>query len=339
MLDIFNSDAFSVVPLTEAIRKVKFAPGRINQLGLFQPYGVTTTTIAIEEKQGSLVLVPPTARGGPGVTRDKDKRKMRSLTIPHFQIDDAIMAEEVQGIRAFGSETMTETVMMKVAERMADHVQAFEVTNEYSRIGALKGVVVYANGEQLDLFSAFGVSQVSEVDFDLDNASPTPGALRRVCADVIRAMAAQLDGVPFTGLHAFCGDDFFDDLISHPEVRETYLNQQEAGELRTGYINAGGLSWGSFNFGGITFENYRGSVDGQAFVHTDKCHIIPLGVPGLFRTVYAPADYVETVNTVGRQYYVKQWAMPNDKGRNMEIQTNPLHYCTRPNVLIQGRRT
>jgi hypothetical protein len=28
-------------------------------------------------------------------------------------------------------------------------------------------------------------------------------------------------------------------------------------------------------------------------------------VPGLFRTYYAPADYIETVNTIGQRLYVK----------------------------------
>ena len=62
------------------------------------------------------------------------------------------------------------------------------------------------------------------------------------------------------------------------------------------------------------WENYRGQVGGTAFIDTNKCHIFPLGVPGLFRTYFAPADYIETVNTLGRRLYVKQYDMPNGKG-------------------------
>ena len=35
MLDIFHNNAFGVVPLTDAINKPVFQPGRIGQMGLF----------------------------------------------------------------------------------------------------------------------------------------------------------------------------------------------------------------------------------------------------------------------------------------------------------------
>ena len=59
------------------------------------------------------------------------------------------------------------------------------------------------------------------------------------------------------------------------------------------------------------------------------------GVPGLFQSKYAPADYMETVNTVGLPYYAKQWQMEGGKGRVLESQSNPLHLCTRPNAIVE----
>lgn len=340
MLDIFNSDAFGVVPLTDAINKTKFVPGHISRLGLFTTSSVATLTVAIEEKNGVLTLVAPTPRGGPGQTTDKSKRNLRVLGIPHFQIDDAIMADEVQGVRAFGSETEVETVMSKVAERMGEHSQSFAATEEYHRIGAVKGIVTYADGSTLNLFDAFGVSQIGEIDFDLDNANPAAGVLRKKCAYVYRTIAGELGGTPFSGVRAECGDAFFDDLISHPEVRETYLQQQEASQLRRGYVDGGDTGvFGTFEFGNIVWENYRGSVGGTTFVDTDKCHLFPTGAPGLFKTVYGPADYVETVNTLGKRLYMKQMLMRNGKGVEIEVQSNALQYCTRPRVLLKGKRT
>lgn len=338
MLDVFNSNAFGVVPLTDAINKLKFVPGRIGQMGLFTETAIATTSVAIEEKNGILSLVAPSPRGGPGVTMDKAKRTLRSIVVPHFQVDDAIMAEEVQGVRAWGSESAVEMVVDKIIERQMIHSQSLEATQEYARIGAVKGIVTYADASDLDLFDLFGVSQAAEVDFDLDNASPASGALRKACAAVTRTVAGVLEGVPFTGLHAFCGDAFFDDLIAHPEVRASYLNQQAASELRSDYVK-GGMSYGLFEFGGIVWENYRGAVGATAFIDTNKCHIFPTGVPGLFRTYYAPADYNETVNTLGRRLYAKQFLMANGKGTNLETQMNALNICTRPNVLIKGKRT
>ncbi|MEM9681644.1 MAG: major capsid protein [Pseudomonadota bacterium] len=121
--------------------------------------------------------------------------------------------------------------------------------------------------------------------------------------------------------------------------RATYDGWSEAKILREGYISPNGKIYSAFEFGGIVWENYRGSVDGTNFIDADKCHIFPLGVPSLFRTVYSPADYNETVNTMGQRLYSRQYEMPNGKGVNLDVQMNAIQYCTRPRVLIQGRRT
>lgn len=334
MLDIFNNDAFSVTRLTDAINNISFVPGRIGQMGLFEVESVDTTTISVERKGDILVLVPPTPRGGPGTTIDKEKRDLRSLIIPHFEINDAIYAEEVQNVRAFGQERALETVMMKVAQRQRTHVNSFIATEEYARIGAIKGVVTYADGSTLNLYDEFGVEQEQEIAFDLGNKKD--GALRAACAGVIRKIADILGGIPFSGVHAFCGDDFFDALIKNQEVRESYLNWQAAQELRSSYVS-GGQSYGAFPFGGIMWENYRGKVGGTAFIEGSKCHIFPTGVPGLFKTVYAPADYVDTVNTMGQRLYSRQYRMQNDKGVHLDTQMNALQYCTRPQVLLKGK--
>jgi hypothetical protein len=71
-----------------------------------------------------------------------------------------------------------------------------------------------------------------------------------------------------------------------------------------------------------------------------KAYFFPVGVPGLFRQYNAPADFVETANTIGLPRYAKQavdqqfarWVM-------LHVQSNPLPICTRPRVLIKGKRT
>lgn len=338
MLDIFNNNAFGVVSLTDAINKPLFAPGRLGQMGLFNEKGVTTTTIVLEEKDGNLILIAPTPRGGPGNTLGKNKATARPFLVPHFEINDAIYADEVQGVRAWGTDSQLQTVMGQVAERIAIHRPSHEVTLEYQRIGAVIGLITYADGTTTDLFAAFGIAQDTEIDFNLDAASPGPGDLRKACAAVIRQVSNNLGGIPFQGLHALCGDAFFDALLAHVEVRNTFLNNPAAAELRRAYV-MNGMSFGSFEFGGIIWENYRGAVGGTTFVNTNKCHIFPIGVPNLFRTYFAPADYVETVNTVGQRMYLKQYLMDNDKGVNLDSQMNALSLCTRPKALIKGKLT
>lgn len=339
MLDIFKEDAFGVVSLTDAINKIKFVPSYLGGSGLFSETGVATTSVAVEEVDGVLSLISPTPRGGPGTTLDKAKRTLRSIVVPHFEINDAIMAEEVQGVRAFGQQDAVEQVGSKVAERLFTARQSLEATKEYARVGAVKGIVTYADASTLNLFTLFGVSQESEVDFDLDNASPAAGALRKQCAAVLRLIAKNMGGTAFAGASAICGDTFFDQLLAHVEVRNTFLNNPQAAQLRTSYISAG-QTFGSFDFGGITWTNYRGfDNSSNPMVELLKAHIYPTGVPNLFRTYNAPADYNETVNTMGLPLYAKQYDMPNGKGVHMDSQMNTLNICTRPLSLIKAKNT
>lgn len=341
-MNVFEQDAFSVISLTDAINNLPFVPGRAGQVVDWNERGITTTSVMIEERDGVLQLLNPTPRGGPGETKAKDKRRARSLLVPHYQHDDSINADEVQGVRAFGSETEVQSVMGLVNQRLQDAVSlVLDPTLEYQRLGAIKGLILNADGTTLyDLFTEFGVSQEPEIDFDLDNANPASGALRKKCASAVRTIADNLGGVGFVGVHAFCGDAFFDDLLAHKEVIESYKGTPMASVLREGYVYPNGNKvYGAFEFGGIVWENYRGKNGANAMVDADKCHIFPVGVPGLFRTVYAPADYIETVNTVGLPRYSKLWAAPNGKAVYIESQSNPLSYCTRPKVLLKGKRT
>lgn len=343
MLDIFNNDAFSVTSLTDAIADRKVRPGRLGELGLFSSTSVTTLTIALERIGDTIQLVAPSPRGAAGEQRDAPKRSIENISIPHFQRDWSVVADEVQGIRAYGSETQLMTVQGLVAQKIAVNLADLDLTDEYARIGAVQGIISYKGGQTLNLFSKFGVSQPAEVDFDLDAAAPVDGILRERCTKVIRSTRKALGGVPFDYLHAFVGDNFFDDILRHKEVRETYKGWSEAQILRESYIGRNRSSNPIFEFGGIVWENY-GAIDDTGDgallgIAADLAKFVPVGVPGMFRTYYAPADYMETVNTLGKARYAKQWPMQNGKGVNGETQTNTLHIATRPGALMRAKRT
>lgn len=331
MLDVFKQNAFNLLTLTDVINKMPFIPGRAGAVIDWNSRGVATTVIALEEINGVLQLVNPSPRGGAGTTVPKQKRTVRNLSVPHYQIDDALYAEEVQGVRALGQESQVQTLVDMVNMRMQTHLQlTLDPTIEYQRMGAVRGIILNGDGSTLyNLFTEMNIAQPAEVGFNL--AAAANGAVRTSCTGVVRTIATALGGIPFAGVHAFCSDTFWDALIANVEVRATYLNQQEASQLREG------TAYQRLNFGGITFENYRGSVGATPFATADKAHFFPVGVPGLWNTVYAPADYIETVNTIGLPRYARQFPMENGKGIALEVQTNALNYCTRPGVLVQGK--
>jgi Phage major capsid protein E/Phage portal protein, lambda family len=161
----------------------------------------------------SLNLVETTARGAPAIQNTTNKRKARSLVVPHIALEDTILADEVQNVRAFGSESMLEGVQAVVNQRMSEMATKMDATLEHLRIGAIKGQILDADGSAViyDLFTEFGVAQHTEIDFDLDAASPAPGAVKKKCHDIRRKIEDELGVVPYDHIHAMCGPDFFDD--------------------------------------------------------------------------------------------------------------------------------
>ncbi|MGX0889264.1 hypothetical protein AB7M22_001272 [Pseudomonas sp. ADAK2 TE3594] len=324
-IEIFNDDAFSVSSLTAAINEQEYLPGRISSLGLFQEEGITTLTVQIEKDGDTLALVPAGERGTSGLVVSGTKRNLIPFNTVHLPQRFAIKADEIQGIRAFGTRSELQAVQDVVNKRLAKARRQLDVTHEFQRMGALNGKIYDADGQTvlLDLYDRFGV-QRQTLSMGLNDPS---SEFRVRCGDALDMQEEALGSVTSSGSRAFCGKSFWNALLKIKEVKATYLNTQQAASLR-------GDSRESFEYGGIVWERYRGKIAGMNFVHDDKALLIPEGVPDLYISVFAPADYMETVNTEGVPYYSKLEPMPFNKGISGEAQSNPLHLCTRPRAQI-----
>lgn len=334
-LDVFTDDAFGLISMTEAIERIPYAPSMIGGMGLFEAEAVSSLTVMIEDRSGQLSLVPTAARGTTPTWKAKQGRNVRPIAIPHIPLMDAIEADDVQGIRAFGTESEVETVAGLVNQHLAEIRADFEATWEWHRIGALKGIVLDADGttEILDIFDLFGITQTT-VSFNFTDTGtygqPDPQErMKAKCLEVYRAIQSALGGTMFTGVTAICGDQFFDRLVSHATVEKAHDQQF----MRVQQANVAGNASG-FMFGGILWLNYRGAVGVQAFVETDEAWAFPTGVRNLFKVFYGPANFAETVNTPGKPIYVKQERKKFDTGVEIFAQSNPLHLCRRPKALI-----
>jgi hypothetical protein len=99
-----------------------------------------------------------------------------------------------------------------------------------------------------------------------------------------------------------------------------------------------------FAFGSIVFEEYVGKasyLDGAGisqtrdFIAEGEAHAFPLGTVDTFATYFAPADFNETVNTLGQLLYAKQEPRKFDRGTDLHTQSNPLPMCHRPAMLVK----
>ena len=334
-LDIFNTDAFSLAELTAAVNQLDYVPGLLGELGVFEAKPVTTTSVWIEERGDALTLVPNAPRGAVPSYLDNTakKRTGRSFRATHLPKVDRIYADEIQNVRAFGSQSELEQIMAMVRERQTMLRRDLELTWEYQFLNSLQGILKDANGDTIyNFWTEFELSQESQVDFELDDATTD---VRAKCAGIVRTMLRNLKGQAVPGMRVvgLCSDGFYDDLIAHALVRDTYLNWQAAQDLR------GTSAFARFSFGGIEFINYRGTDDETTVTVTaDEAIFFPTGVPGLYHNYFAPADTIDFVNTPGLPFY--SWITNPDNKRyvEVEVQSNPLPVCLQPKVLMYAKK-
>jgi len=333
MLDAFNTDTFGMVSLTNSLELLPFKPARIGELGIFQPRPIATTTAVIEEKAGKLALIQTSRRGEPALVSESEKRTTRSFVVPHIKLQDTITAETIQNLRAFGSETELMTLSQEVNDRMARLKQDQEVTLEHLRAGTLKGVQLDADGTTVlfNFFTEFGITP-TVVDMNMDDATQDMTAkLVEVKRAIDDALGSHRNS--WTYIQCLCGRSFYDDFTTHARVRTAYERWNDGAFLRSDM--RGGFEFGDTR---VRIEEYSATVSGVDFMNTNEAIFFPVGVPEMFETIYAPADYIETVNTRGRPMYAKM--APGADGFNravqLEVQQNPLCICKRPGALIKA---
>jgi hypothetical protein len=250
----------------------------------------------------------------------------------HFARDSKVYADEVQNVRAFGTVSELQSVQQLVNERMAELRPMHEVTLEYHRVNAVRGILLDADGSTLlNLFTEFGVTQQTH-NFQLTSATLD---VRNQCVAAMRKSEDELGGLVVSSYRGLCSAEFFDDLVAHANVKEAFKYQE--GQVLRNDLRQG------FRFGGIDWEEYRGSVakpdsvggGNAAFIEPNVSYLVPQAP--IFITRFAPADYEDTVNTPGLPLYAKQAPDPSgfNKFRQIETQSNPICLCLRPRAVIK----
>ena len=340
--DVFTNDAFSVAEVREAVDNMVYIPQELNRLGIFTPDPISTTTVIITRNSETLALVPITERGSQPTLLERDKRSARSLSTVALRQEDRINSESLQNIAPEGApfEVALERGMAEVDKRQRKMMRKLELTREYHRLAAINGYVLDADGSVvLDYYTEFGLVRPAAVLID---TALTDGALRKaITQNIKRPMATALTtagrNLP-TRLLALCGDEFYDELITAPEIRETYKIQQAGAELRAEL-----KLYDSFDFAGVTWMNYRGAIGTAAFgVPADECIFVPIGVEDMWVEFRSPGEDMREVNQPGKEFY--SYVSPDFRPNMMQwvdvfLYAYPLFACLVPEALLRGKLT
>jgi hypothetical protein len=320
---------FDCTEMTAAVNKLPARPFFFKPL--FEVKGVKTTTVSLDIRKGRIVLIgdserntAPESLAGRGA-----KREWKHLSCAHLAQMDTLAPEDLQDVRAFGS-TEPISVAAVYNDKMQQLKDNLAATMEFHRLGAIKGVVLDADGTTVlhDIFNTFGATKKTlDISFPktaADDANPILTSILKAKRHVEAAMG----GTPFDHIECIIGSDAYDMLTSHKLVREYFerwLSNRE---------NFGNNDYRGFPYGGLTFVERSDVVGGQTMVAAKKGHVYPVG-PGIFKQYHAPADWMETVNTIGLEYYARMDKKEKSRGIDIEVQTNPLTLCTYPEALVE----
>lgn len=331
-MDVFKADAFSMASMLKAIENVDYKPQLLGSLNLFEPNPIDTRVVTVESRDNVLSLIPTSPIGAPPSQLSADKRLVRNFNTVRIAKQSRIMADEVQGIRAYGSVTELEQVQAKVARRMQRLHDDVELTWEFHRLGAVQGILADANGDPIfNYFTEFGVAQPAVVDFNFGTLAA--GEVRPLIeGQIVRPMIRAAKGAITTTsrIVALVGDDFWDAFVNHDEVRQSYLNWTAAESLRDA------TAFSTFRYAGVDWINYRGTDDNSTVaIAADEAKFFPANAPGVFEVAWAPAEFMDAVNRPGVP--VTPLVLPDPSGRDafvdVEVYSYPLFICKRPLTL------
>jgi len=310
--------------LTASIQTVDFTPGLIAAGKIFTEGGIATTKMFIEYDGDVITLVPSAPRGGVGEPFPTGRGSGIEVSAVHLPTRGSVMADEVQNQRAFGGTDLDSPEALR-DRKLSIMRNNLEATIEWLRLGALKGLVLDADGETViaDLYAEFGITQTTKA---LALATPGTRLLTKII-DAEREAEDALGGVVPSGFLAYAAPDFMDMLRLHPDY-EMYLEQARPSDLVKNYRNA-------ITIGATTFVEYRTPRNSNERIAEGQAIMFPLGVPNMFITKFAPADWVETVNRPGLPIYAKAEPMSFGRGYELSAQSNPVSVCTRPAAVLK----
>lgn len=316
-----ESGKFEIRELTAAINNLKVPRTRIAELKLFKEKGIRTVNVDIEFKDGQIQLVEESERGSDGKELDDPDRKVITFKAVHLLVPGKVMADDVLGIRAFGSESELEELQTLIDEKSEIARLSIDATIEYFRLGAIFGKILNKNGQViLDLFKVFELKEAdgeSTVDFNKP--------LRSQLVQVKRDSEKHQKGIKAKVYRGFCTLEFMDQMMEDPDFVKAF-ERQNSGQVLRDDVRPG-VYWQ-----GVYWEEYDTQVGDKDFLK-DRNYgavVFPEDKPNFFLTRFAPAPYTDTVGTLGLPYYGAAEQLSMNKGVKLENQSNPINVCTSP---------
>ncbi|MCF7728662.1 major capsid protein [Sulfitobacter sp. M22] len=320
-----TGDLFEMTSLTAALNSSTFIPGAAGEL-FTDVDGMNTTTAVVDVREGQITLIDDTARGAAAQANDGDGTGAPvALLAKHFPVEEIIKPSDFQNIRQLGDADSLETLEAVRDRKLEIMRKKHALTLEHQRVQALQGKLTNSAGGAVDLFAAFGGTQI-EVAMNLDNDATR---VRSVLLDAIEASEDEVGDISIDGFVKLCGKNYWRNFVEHKSVVEAYQRYQDGAALREDMRSG-------FMLDDVKAVRYRGTVGGVPLIADDEAYLVPIA--DLYCTRFAPGDFVETANTMGLPMYGKARELDYNKGIGIWTESNPISFIKKPSAVIKLHR-
>lgn len=351
---------YMLADLTGEVRKLPNLYGFINSLNLFTDKPITQHVAILDVTSDNVTLIDSVEKASRDATSQfGSPTNAVAFPLINFKVVESITPIEIQGVRQAGTGNLAvETEARLRARKLAKIRARFDITNEFLKMGAVKGKVYDPQGNlRLDMFTQMGVTK-KVIKFGL--ADTTGVQFEAAIEELHRHMEdnAQM-GTIVNGqdIVVLVNDVFFSKLVTSAYLRDAYLAQQTplayqqiSGSLRTGGTDGVQQNMNVFQYRGVKFVQYNGffndargnkhvlvGVEGKG-ASVGQGHAFPnvTMLPGndLFEVAYGPVEKMSFVNTLGEPLYVFEYEKERDEGIDFEAHSIQMPYCTRPQLLV-----
>lgn len=339
--DYFNS--FKNTDFVDGITQTPLQYGYINSQNLFNVKSTNQTAIIFDRDYSNITLLPQVNRGAKAATQGKERTADSfALKLAYFKHADRLTGDDIQGHRQVGR-TDNETIAHATAEKMEDMRRAWDQTQEYMKLQALKGQFKTPEGIVVaDMYSEFAITQTS-IDFALGTAGTNVDSKIRQLKSTIAKNV--MNGGAIGGVKVLVDPVFFDKLISHASMKNAYQFYMNSGAGNEALRDdtAEYMKWGvmdHFTHRGITFVSYDATFnlpDGSSeLAFADSTGIAYAdGVRDLFRGYHGPSAKMSEANQPGQELFMRTYMDDRDEYVEFELEAAPLYFCTRPASVIK----
>lgn len=342
-LNTLVGERFTTLELTMGINKRQNEYGLLNGMGLFSEEGIPDRHVKIETRDQSLSIIPTSPVGTPAPADDDPDSRGVIQPIPTFRHakKHTLLAESLQGVRAYGTDNEPEYVDVKMMEMLDKIQREHRQTKEFLRWGALKGNVYDADGSKL-LYNVYDLMGETQHTIEATYRDPdSVDAIQDANDELLDYMEDNALGEVVTGVIKLCSPGYMEALAKNKAFREAFKAYQND----TSSINPNRQSARRpFEFKDVIYLRHRGKCsfkkkDGTTVTHQfipdGEAIALPLGTTECFRTFFGPAEFLETVNTIGKEIYVKPKLMDLDMGIELHSFSHALNLVTKPRLVVK----